>query len=94
MLTLIAKITAKAGKEEEAKAELIKIVAPTLAEEGCIEYTLHQSAEDPKLFFFYENWESKEHLAKHSVSAHITAFGEKAGELLEGPAELYPMLKV
>ena len=94
MLTVIAKIIAKEGKEEEARIALNALVAPTLIEEGCIDYVLHQSNEDPKVFFFYENWTSKESLENHLANVHIAEFSAKAHDLLSAPAELYFLSKV
>lgn len=88
MLTVIAKITAQAGKEEIAKQALLGLIPPTVAEEGCIDYVLHQSNEDATIFYFYENWESQEHLDKHLVNNHLVEFGKTSGEFLAGPAEL------
>ncbi len=59
-LTIIANITAKADKIDLVKAELLKLIDVTRAEEGCIDYDLHQDNEDPAHFMFYENWESRE----------------------------------
>ena len=93
MLTVIAKITAKEGREEEIKRALSELIAPTLLEEGCIDYILHQSNDDPKLFFFYENWTDKDFLEKHLASTHISEFSVKAEELVE-MAELSFLSKV
>ena len=84
-LTVVARIKAKAGREDEVKQALLANVAPTRAERGCIGYDLHQSHEDPALFLFYENWESPEHLDVHSRSPHIQALRARAGELFAEP---------
>lgn len=94
MLTVIAKILVKEDKIEEAKSALLALVAPTLKEEGCIDYVLHQSNDDPKLFVFYENWTDKESLENHLANVHIAEFSAKAEELLEAPAELFFLSKV
>ncbi len=94
MLTVIAKILVKAGKIEEAKSGLLALVAPTLEENGCIDYVLHQSNDDPRLFFFYENWTDRESLENHLANVHIAEFSAKAEELLAEPAELFFLSKV
>jgi hypothetical protein len=58
-LTVIAKLKAKDVSEEQLYEELRNLVGPTRAEEGCINYDLHRSVEDPGTFMFYENWESR-----------------------------------
>ena len=55
-LTVVANITAKADKVELVKAELLKLIDLTRAEEGCINYDLHQDNTNPAHFLFYENW--------------------------------------
>lgn len=72
-LTIVAKIVAKADKREFVKSELLKLIDLTRAEEGCINYDLHQDNENPNLFIFFENWESKALLQQHVNSAHFTA---------------------
>ncbi|TMM53294.1 antibiotic biosynthesis monooxygenase [Maribacter algarum] len=73
-LTLIASILAKNEKRELVKSELLKLIAPTRVEEGCINYDLHQDNENPNLFVFHENWESKTLLEKHLASPHIAEY--------------------
>jgi len=49
-LTLVANIEAKAEQVEFVKSELLKLVAPTRLEAGCIQYDLHQDNSNPALF--------------------------------------------
>lgn len=74
MLSVVAISKVKEGFTEQVKQEMIKLLAPTRQEAGCINYDLHQDQEDPNHFVFYENWESLDHLIAHSKSAHIQAF--------------------
>jgi quinol monooxygenase YgiN len=87
-LTVIARMRAKRGKEEELRRELLKLVAATRAEDGCINYDLHRSLKDDSEFLFHENWESEAHLKRHSESEHIRSFRARAEELLEGPTAI------
>ena len=45
-VTVVAKVTAKAEAVEAVRGELLKMVAPTRAEDGCLEYRLHQDNAD------------------------------------------------
>jgi len=85
VLNIIAIIKAKAGKESETKHALQSIVGPTRAETGCIDFDLYQATDDKSTFMFYENWTSREVLNAHMQTAHIKAFGQKAGDLLAEP---------
>lgn len=73
-LTIVANIIAKPDKVELVKAQLLKLIAVTRAEEGCINYDLHQDNQNPAHFVFYENWTSTEHLQAHLASSHIAEY--------------------
>ncbi len=73
-LTIVAIIEANADKVELIKAELLKLIVPTLKESGCIQYDLHQDNDNPALFLFFENWESRELWQKHMNSEHIAEY--------------------
>jgi quinol monooxygenase YgiN len=45
-LTVIAKLRANSGAEERLYEECRKLLAPTLAEEGCMNYDMYRSTED------------------------------------------------
>jgi len=87
-LTVIARIKAKPGMEERAKQELLKLLAPTRAEPGCINYDMHQSVNDASLFLFHENWTSEENLKRHLETSHIRNWFQQADELLAAPVEI------
>jgi quinol monooxygenase YgiN len=73
-LTIVARIEANTDKIELVKAELIKLVEPTLQEAGCIQYDLHQDNENPAVFLFYENWESRELWQAHMKNSHLADY--------------------
>ncbi|MBZ0111475.1 MAG: antibiotic biosynthesis monooxygenase [Thermoanaerobaculia bacterium] len=73
-LTIIAHITAKPGKTKFLRAELEKLVDPTRAEEGCLQYDLHQDNENHAHFMFYENWESRDLWQAHIKNQHLIEY--------------------
>ena len=73
-LTIVANIVAKKDKVELVKAELLKLIEITRAEEGCINYDLHQDNENPAHFVFYENWTSRELWQTHMGNTHLAAY--------------------
>jgi quinol monooxygenase YgiN len=87
-VTVFALVKAKPGMEETVKQELSALVGPTRAEQGCINYDLHQSLDHEGHFRFYENWTSQELLDRHLQSAHITRFIAKADQLLSEAPEI------
>lgn len=88
MLTVIAQMTARAGKEKEVKEILLKMVEATHAEKGCIDYDLHISGENPAKFVFYENWTDKSALDEHLQTPHLKDFAAKADDLLDEPVSI------
>ena len=83
LLTVIAYMKAAPGKEAELRAALVALIEPTSREDGFVNYDLHESVEDPGLFFFYENWKSAEHLDAHLAAPHLADFVGKMGDLLD-----------
>lgn len=94
LLTVVAVLRAKPGKEQEVRAGLEELVAKTQGEAGNVNYDLHQGADDPALFCFYENWESPEHLQAHMGQPHLQAFIAKAEDLLDGPLAVHTLRRV
>ncbi len=87
-VTVVARIRAKAGKEELVREHLMALIGPTRAEAGCINYDLHQSVEDKGLFLFYENWVSKKALDTHLATPHLEGFKAVADEILAEPLDI------
>ena len=84
LLTVVASMRARSGKEEELRELLQGVIEPTKQEAGCVNYDLHQSITDSAVFYFYENWESAEHLDAHLQSSHLQHALSRADELLDG----------
>ena len=78
-LTIVAQITAKADQVDLVKAELLKLIEPTRAEKGCIQYDLHQDNDDSANFLFFEIWENRELWQRHIENEHVVAY-KKATE--------------
>ncbi len=75
-LTIVANIQANPDKIDLVKVELEKLVPITRAENGCLQYDLHQDNENPGHFLFYENWESRELWQAHMSAPHLAAYME------------------
>ena len=73
-LTIIANIKSKPNKINLVKLELEKLVEITRAEQGCINYDLHQDNDNPAHFVFYENWESRELWQTHMTNQHLADY--------------------
>ncbi|MEM7066158.1 MAG: putative quinol monooxygenase [Cyanobacteria bacterium P01_B01_bin.77] len=73
-LTIIGRIEAKTDQVEFVKAELLKLIPITLEEAGCIQYDLHQDNDNPAVFLFYENWESRDLWQTHMNNTHLAEY--------------------
>ncbi len=83
LLTVIAHVRAKPGKQQELRDALIALVEPTRAEQGFVNYDLHQGTEDPDLFYLYENWDSAELLDAHLAAPHLVEFAGRVDDLVD-----------
>jgi len=86
--TVLAILEAKPGKEHALKEALLSLMTPTLQEEGCLNYDLHQAHDNPAKFMFYENWVSKSAHAKHRETPHMKTWQAKRDDLLAKPSEV------
>jgi quinol monooxygenase YgiN len=87
-VTVLARVQARAGHEDEVRRLLLALVAPSRAEAGYLNYDLHQSAADPTEFMFYENWVSRAALDAHMEMPHLDEFDARAAGLLVAPVEI------
>ena len=93
-ITVLARIKARKGMEEELCRQAMCLIEPTRAEAGCINYDLCRGADDKSLFMFYENWISKNALDEHLQTPHLKAFIAKADGLLAEPLDVILWQKV
>lgn len=82
-LTIVARIVAASDKVELVRGELEKLVPITRAEAGCLQYDLHQDNDDPAVFLFYENWESRDLWQAHMSAPHLQAYGQATAGAVE-----------
>lgn len=87
-VTVIAEMHAQKGKEAEVRRELLSLIAPSRKDAGCINYDLHQAADDPTRFVFHENWASKEHLDCHLKKPDLQAALARVGQMQAEPPRI------
>ncbi|MGD0473124.1 MAG: putative quinol monooxygenase [Candidatus Velthaea sp.] len=92
--TLTATLHARPEKRAELVALLASFVEPSRSEPGCVEYHFHVSADDPNVFYFYENWVTRADLNRHLELPYQKSWFGRHDEFLTRPAELkfYDML--
>ena len=94
LLTVVAEMTAQAGKEDALREALLACIEPTRAEKGCVEYFLHESTEKPGHFIFYENWLSAAALAEHLATPHLVKLRSLVPELVEGAPRILTFTRI
>jgi len=87
-VTVIARCIAKPEMENQVRDLVMGLVAPTRAEAGCINYDLHQSADNPAVFMLYENWVSRQDLDAHLKMPYLKDFLGKADAVMAEPVEI------
>jgi quinol monooxygenase YgiN len=88
LLIVVAEMTARAGKEDELRRKLTGFVAPTRAENGCVQYDLHEAEDHPGHFLFFEKWTSTQALEAHLASPHIAGVLPELGSILAQPPRI------
>ncbi|KKJ77295.1 antibiotic biosynthesis monooxygenase [Kiloniella litopenaei] len=73
-LAIVANIYAKPDQIDLVRAELEKLIPITRAENGCLQYDLHQDNDDPAHFMFFESWETRELWQTHMNAPHLAAY--------------------
>ena len=72
---LVARWTAKEGEEENVLAALGRLAGPSRAEEGCLLWQPHRDPDDPRVFFFYEQYVDAAAFEAHGASEHFQRWG-------------------
>ena len=85
---VVARYLAKSGKEEELKAILSTLIAPSRREIGCYQYDLLLNTADPRDFCFVERWEDEKALDQHGETVHLKTARAKTEGLVETPADV------
>ena len=85
---VIARFTAKAGSEDRLRDVLRALVEPPRAEAGCLHYEMVQSQADPRMFTFFEKWESEPALMAHAQAPHVVRARAERADLLDGPHDV------
>jgi quinol monooxygenase YgiN len=60
---------------------MAKVIAATLAEDGCIQYAYSQDVLDPELIHVAEKWRDKSALEAHFQTPHMKVWAEERATL-------------
>ncbi len=87
MITVLARVTARPGREEELRAMLEAQVANVRREEPhTVSYAVYRDAADPLVFWFLEQYADEAARALHSSAPHIRADIAHLDDLSDGAA--------
>ena len=85
---VIARFTAKAGKEDALKTALSALVAPSRREIGCYQYDLLVNPSDPRDFCLVERWDTDRALEQHRETPHVKTASAQSADLVEGAPDI------
>jgi quinol monooxygenase YgiN len=85
---VVARFTAKAGKEQALRTVLGALVAPTRRELGCYQFDLLENPLDARDFCFVERWEHDKSVDEHAESAHVRQVLKDVEGLVESPPDI------
>ena len=75
VLTVVARIHPKAGRENEVEGLLVKMAAAVRQHEpDCIVYRPHRSTGEPTVFYFYEQYRTDAAFEFHRTAAHLAEY--------------------
>ena len=80
VLNIVARIKAGPGQADSLEKEMTLLVADTRKEAGCIRYDLFRDMQDPDIFVFVEEWETRALWESHMTGKAIRSFRERIGE--------------
>lgn len=93
-LTVTARMVVAPGKADLAAKEMMVLVEDTRKEPGCLRYDLHQGSDNPDVFVFIEEWESRSLWEAHMQGAAIRAFNGRIGSGLFLQGEVHALKQI
>jgi len=81
-------ITAQPGKGADQIDAFARLAPIVRAEDGCLQYDLHQVTGEPDRFVLLERWASAKALRAHDESAHMVAADAANPRFRAGPATM------
>lgn len=87
-LIVVARLRAKSGMEDLVGESLKRLIAPTRAEAGCLDYILHRDNDAPACWILYERWVSQADFDAHFKQPYMRQLLASAPHMLEGDVEM------
>ena len=87
-IRVIAVVQGKPGTADAIEQALLRCVAPSRAETGCLLYTPHRDLNRADQFVFFERWASREALAEHERTEHFKQLVRELTPLVVKPLDV------
>ncbi|MFT6423659.1 MAG: quinol monooxygenase YgiN [Celeribacter sp.] len=84
-LVILARISAKSGREAVVGEALQDLAIPTRMEHGCLRYDIYQNPKNSGVFLIHELWESHALWRVHVATEHLQNFKDT---ILSSQAEM------
>ncbi len=78
-VVVFAKWVARDGEESAVAAAIARLVGPSRAEPGCLEYQPYRDADDPGVFMIYERYVDRAAYDAHTSSEHFRRYAVEDG---------------
>ena len=94
MLSVVATLQIKEGKEEEFEGVMRELAEKTRANEpGCQLYSLHRS-KHPQTYVVLERYDDQDAFKAHAASEHFRTISPKLGPCFDGPPKIDVLTEV
>lgn len=71
MITVVASLDMKPGKEKEVEAAFLSYISKVRTEEGTLTYVVNRAQKNPASFLIYETYRDRDALAVHGSTEHF-----------------------
>jgi quinol monooxygenase YgiN len=85
---VVAKLQARAGKEETLRRIIEQGIESTRKEKGCLRYSLMQDMQNPLVLTLLEEWETEVDLDTHLALPHLQKIFAQLPEMLSAPMDI------
>jgi quinol monooxygenase YgiN len=87
-IVLIARLKVREAAIDEARQLALGIVADSRTEDGCLNYDVHQSIDDPTVFFWHETWKDRAAFDEHLEKPYFKDFFAKGSAIAAEPPQI------
>ncbi|WP_020649964.1 putative quinol monooxygenase [Solimonas variicoloris] len=92
-VTHLAFVVAKPARGALLGRLLTELAAVAGTEPGCVDFAVHQSTDDPALWFLYSNWQSSEALRRHLDLGEGARFAAAVAPLVEQGMDVHSFVR-